>query len=370
MSDTEDFVDANPEVDFNFGEWLEVSGLSKKTEKVLRTEDMTDRRTLSLIETRDINALTLTLGQRKLLAVAVDKLRKDHGREVEADAATKERPEVDVNHDAVTGVPDVQAKTNAAAGVAPRGQAIPDLRTAPLLDAGKSYLDILNEGPLDKTIRKDRPQVLSEMDPRAILTVKSERRKALHITDFLTEDTKRRRQSRKKEVILSQSDGDRVVLKTDDKHPYSGILVGEWGAANCRLMNALIERGDLLRDDIEYYLAYTTRIFEYSVKYEWNMVLDYDHQYREMQAQSGFQWGVAAPDMEVRLLAPRQRPSQGRQGHAAGNGAPWRSHNHANTEQPDCRMYLARGYCNFGDKCKYKHPKLDATPQELNTGKK
>ena len=74
MSDVEDNPDVD--VDFQLEDWLTESGLNKKTEKVLRSEDITDTRTLALLEARDINTLKLPLGQRKLLSVAVAKLNK------------------------------------------------------------------------------------------------------------------------------------------------------------------------------------------------------------------------------------------------------------------------------------------------------
>ena len=380
MADVEDNPDVD--VDFQLEDWLTESGLNKKTEKVLRSEDITDTRTLALLEARDINTLKLPLGQRKLLSVAVAKLKRELGGVMDTPDTADAQPALGANEQTKSPAPPVSGKATAgatapeAAATTPaEDPAMPDLRASPLLTAGKTYMDLINgHAELDTVIQ---PRVVSEMDPRSILTVKAQRKKALHITDFLTEATKRRRQSRRKEVVLSHGTDDRVVLQTDDRHPYSGISVGEWGAANCRLMNALLENGELRRDDVEYYLAYTTRIFEYSVKYEWHLVLDYDYQYREMQAQVGFQWGVAAPDMEVRLLAPRQRPSQGRPGPGAANGQRGgattlssRGAVNLGQQQQDCRMYLARGYCNFGEKCKFRHPELLHSNPEQDNAKK
>jgi len=65
------------------------------------------------------------------------------------------------------------------------------------------------------------------MDPRS----------ALHITQFLSEKSKRRRQNRRKENVLRSDAEETLVLKTEDEHPYLGILIEEWGAANMRLLN-------------------------------------------------------------------------------------------------------------------------------------
>ena len=69
-------------------------------------------------------------------------------------------------------------------------------------------------------------------DPRVMLCLKSRRGKVNHITDFLSERTKLRRKERaRKDVVISTDQGDQVVFRTDDSHPYKGITVGKWGAA-------------------------------------------------------------------------------------------------------------------------------------------
>lgn len=131
------------------------------------------------------------------------------------------------------------------------------------------------------------------MDPRTILTMKALSRKAIHITQFLTEKTKRRRQSRRQEFILrsGQTDQETIVLKTDDDHPYLGIFIEEGGTANMRILNHLLCTDQLKRTEIEFYLAYTTKIFEFAENFEWSGVLNFDYNYRELQAEHGFRWG-------------------------------------------------------------------------------
>ena len=83
-----------------------------------------------------------------------------------------------------------------------------------------------------------------------------------HITNFLTEQTKIRLQGRSKGIVQANGD-ESVVLQTDRMHPYSGITLSEWGAANCRLMAHLLPEGKLAPCDVEFYLAYTTQVCEY-----------------------------------------------------------------------------------------------------------
>ena len=74
--------------------------------------------------------------------------------------------------------------------------------------------------------------------------------------------------------------------------------LSEWGAANCRIMNCLLVTGALNRANIEYYLAYTTTLFSFVEKFRWHSILDFDFQYRELQAEHNFQWGTLMPSLE------------------------------------------------------------------------
>lgn len=181
-------------------------------------------------------------------------------------------------------------------------------------------------------------------DPRAILSVKSNNKKAMHITQFLTEQCKVRIKNKKQDLVLTRSgESSELVVRSDDRHPYAGITLDEWGAANMRLLNALLESGDLKHTEVEFYLAYTTCIFEFYQNYEWASILDLDYTYREQQAKFGFQWGFFNPIMQQQTLVPRNRPKQ--------------SHNPAKTKSSSqvCRQYLANGWCRFGQSCKFSH---------------
>ena len=73
-----------------------------------------------------------------------------------------------------------------------------------------------------------------------------------------------------------------------------------------RLLNHLLATNQIKRKDIEFYLAYTTKIYEFAEKYEWNSVLIYDYTYREIQAEHDFMWGTFSPHMELQLLVPKR----------------------------------------------------------------
>lgn len=180
--------------------------------------------------------------------------------------------------------------------------------------------------------------------------------KVYHITDFLTEDVRRRRARRKREFRLTGTSAtdegpEELVLRADiDEHPYDGISFGEWSAANCRLMAALLAEGALSREDVEYYLAYTTSICQFQAKYTWKTVLQFDYKYRIMQASRGFKWGTPAEDLALHVLTvlPVKLDGASTTGKAKTGGG-------GSKQRPICRQFAANGSCNFGARCQYEH---------------
>lgn len=242
---------------------------------------------------------------------------------------------------------------------------------APLTDAGKTFDELLqiNDSEVNKQHNGGTASGAASgaassaassplhtgfdknsYDPRTVLTVRAKRVKAVHITQFLHEETKTRRaRSQRRNVALECGEGlqERLVIQADDQHPYAGIQIAEWGAANCRLMHHLLETGQLKQCDTEYYLAYTTKIFDMVDKFEWSSVLDYDFRYRELQAEHCFNWGTVHPHLELQVLVPRSRPT-------ADNKM--RARQKPTVKVDDCKLYLAHGYCRFGENCRYRHP--------------
>ena len=132
------------------------------------------------------------------------------------------------------------------------------------------YRDSVLDGHITPGITRAPSVPVSAADPRTILTIKSRDHKALHITQFLSEATLARRR-RRQDVFLTPAGeaGQRsLAVQTEDGHPYRGITVEEWGATNMRLFNQLLATGQLTRDCVEYYLAYTAIIFDFAQKYD------------------------------------------------------------------------------------------------------
>ena len=303
-------------VDFNFESWANSLKLPRKVTQVLRQEELCSKEAISLLEQKDLKELGLPVGCVKLI---LRDIQLWNGAQSPA-------------------VYNQGTEEPAKEGNTPSNEEI-------LNEAGNA-LDSLLLGTNNHKTNIGNANV-SHMDPRTILTMKATSKKAVHITQFLTEKCKRRRQNRRKEFVIrsGQTDQQTMIFKTEEEHPYLGIHLEEWGAANCRLMNHLLSAGFLKRGDIEYYLAYTTKVFEFADIYEWSSVLNFDHTYRELQAEHGFQWGTFSPHMELQLLVPKRvRQSQD-------------SQPIQRSQTEECRIFLAKGSCPFGPKCRYKHTK-------------
>lgn len=219
----------------------------------------------------------------------------------------------------------------------------------PLTAAGKTLDQLLQVNDSESNGQCSSSATVADRncyDPRTVLTLRAKAAKAVHITQFLHEGTKKRRaRSQRRDVVLESGEGlrDRLIVQADDQHPYANIGIAEWGAANCRLMHDLLKTCQLKHSDVEYYLAYTTKIFDMVDKFEWSSILDYDYQYRELQAEYEFNWGTAHSHLELQVLTPRDRRQT--------STTPQMRQN-----PEDCKLYLAHGHCRFGENCRYRHP--------------
>jgi hypothetical protein len=179
------------------------------------------------------------------------------------------------------------------------------------------------------------------LDPRTTLTLKATRSKAVHITEFLPDDVRKKRAPTKALRVETREDGEPCVLYNEMSISYSGITLDAWGAANTRLLNYLLQTGRVKHCDVEYYLAYTAHIFDLVERYQWVSILSFDQQYRELQAEHGFPWGTFAAQLELKTLV--LKPATPVFSERVGQG------------QEECRMFKAKGACNFGAACRYRH---------------
>ena len=373
VTDNQDTQDSGV---FLFDKWIKDNGFLRKTSKILRDEDIVTPAVITSMNVQELRKLGVTYGQATLLVAAAAKLLPPAQPPVATQTASM----------TVSNTPDIPAPMNsdigaqcatlAAAGkqydqlfgVGSSASMLPDPETrvnptqrVSNLDAGLNFGCLVNHADsYSRSVDKSSScKAVGANDPRSILTVKSSTRKACHINQFLGERAKERRQQRRRDLVVTTSeDGvDKLTVHNNDKHPYAGISIDEWGAANIRLMHHLLQTGDLARPDIEFYLAYTVSVFEMAQVYEWSSILNFDHQYREQQAQLDFQWGEISPLLQMQLLVPRQR-----QNHNRASSDVWRSQRGGTPGhlpprgREQCRLFkVNNGVCPFGDSCKYLH---------------
>jgi hypothetical protein len=65
------------------------------------------------------------------------------------------------------------------------------------------------------------------------------------------------------------------------------------GFANMRIMQELLKQ--IILANVNAYINYTADIFRLASKYVWYSVLLYDKEYRDMQADEKFEWGIISP---------------------------------------------------------------------------
>ena len=341
---------------FSFESWATSHKLSRKTCQTLRKEELVVSDALCCLTPDDVNILCLPLGQAKLLNLAVKKLLAS-AAEASASAAQSTRP-AEPRESSAPRPSEAEADN----------VTINDIRQqAATLDAAGQFLDSLPSTLLPTPtlpapvagMTRDRPQVIpvnNNPDPRVVLTLQASGKKATHITNFLSDKARSRLRKSRKNYVLAESataDDGHMVIRTDsDTHPYMGVSIEEWGAANARLTHHLTKTGALSTGDLDYYLAYTAIIFEFADRYDWNSVLEFDYRYREQQAEHDFQWGYVNPMMELQILRPKLR-QQPQPSFLKTPSAP----------KEECRQWKRNnGYCPFGDKCRYTHPHLPPRP--------
>ena len=394
---------------FVFDDWCAEVGLNKKSVTLLKKECVSTVHVLSLLTGEDIVSLGSPLGQRKLMQEAIDTSFKSDRKDVVQPPLTSPPPEdVQVVHTVADlhtaplatrgGEPPARGNPNEGGGVQASVTTRADeagggvhsqhidiqairRQAANLKTSGKTFAALFQNDPLQRSdtcstgvISQQSVSPLADhnlssvFDPRTVLTMKAARVKTVQITQFLPPSSKYKiNQASRRELVLStgeSSDHDGKLLITQhDPHPYSGISLSEWGAANCRLMNCLLVTGALKRANMEYYLAYITTIFSFVEKFEWHSILDFDLQYRELQAEHNFQWGTLMQSLELSLLMPRQRQQQLS---VNKHRITTKQQNYPSNDTSEvCRRFLL-GSCPFGRTCKYRHSRPPPPPSSGN----
>ena len=99
-----------------------------------------------------------------------------------------------------------------------------------------------------------------------------------------------------------------VVVKSGPKKPkLENLTLSQWSIANLAILYKLTSEGKLVGPALMDYLSYTTKIYQLVQKYSLNSVLLYDREYRQLQANIGFRWGIDVQHLHMLHLQSRDK---------------------------------------------------------------
>ena len=106
------------------------------------------------------------------------------------------------------------------------------------------------------------------------------------------------------EQVLRSDGGVELVIKGSTRRPkLEHIAIEDWCIANTRIMDSLLSSGSLNTVGLHDYNAYTVKVCVMFRVFERTSVLQYDREYRHLQARNGFRWGVDVPHLfQVQLV--------------------------------------------------------------------
>ncbi len=80
------------------------------------------------------------------------------------------------------------------------------------------------------------------------------------------------------------------------------VTANQWNCANMMIMDKLNRDGKLGPQGLREYMNYTFIINELAGRYQWQSVLSYDREYRQLQARESFPWGSQVDHLSRILL--------------------------------------------------------------------
>ena len=140
------------------------------------------------------------------------------------------------------------------------------------------------------------------------------------------------------------------------------VTIEEWCLANTRIMDRLTTGQAVNASTLRDYMCYTMKVCELFKHYQRPSVLQYDREYRHLQARHGFRWGTECTHLHtlhLRLKATStslatsssatttgRGHGQQRRGQTSGGGS---------AEDKVCYQYNSWQGCSYGADCKYRH---------------
>lgn len=338
--------------EFSFSEWAEGHGLTRATTAILIKEGCNTKEILQVLSSTAVSKLCLSIGQGIAVRKGLRALGNRAGS-IQVDAASNSpidaRPKRGREEETVGLDSQIPSAQRWHGGI--------ETQTEKELD---EYLrEASKKDPAEP--RSSGDKYLGECygsDPRMNLVIKSQKRKALKVANFVPETVTRRMaaKGRDRMALVQDSEG-KLSIKEEDDLP-GHLTLSEWGAANLRLMQHLMDTRELARSDIEFYNAYTLMVFEFVENYEWPSILAFDTRYRELQAHTNFPWGTPCRGLEVSSLVPRARKEK-QKDKSRSKGT------YRGDRKGACRTFAREGSCPYGDRCIFTH-KQDKSEQPKN----
>ena len=110
------------------------------------------------------------------------------------------------------------------------------------------------------------------------------------------------------EVLLGGNGEQSIVVKSGPKKPLlENLTLSQWSVANMAIIYKLLGEGKLQGPALLDYLSHSTKIYQFVQRFNLTSVLQYDREYRELQASMGFRWGTDVQHLHKLHLIPREK---------------------------------------------------------------
>jgi hypothetical protein len=332
---------------FVFNTWASVLGLSESSIKKLETSQVTDSAVITQLRDVDIDQMKLGIGDSIRLRSGIVKLK----------SVQEVIPPLHDEHGNVVIKPVDKKKVEASAKLlGPDGERVYSLAEVEKLLAGKaspgvvaggtgpdivtttsallSLADLLSKSSSGVDVKGLMRDLLGVDDQP--LNAKGE--KCLLPVNFLscvrgTQDSE--------EVIHSGKGVNLVIQSNLSKKSPEKLTVGQWTAANARILSKLIKSGRLVGLEIADYLEYNRKIGDLLQLYTASSVFQLDHNHRlEVHEDATRRWHEIDCTLENAHLKRRDDPSH----NSASNACPFSKERcrYDHVEQPE-RSYRGSG---------------------------
>ena len=98
-----------------------------------------------------------------------------------------------------------------------------------------------------------------------------------------------------------------VISSGPEKPKLESLSIAQWVVGNTRIFHSLPNSGKLpSAQDVQHYLVYTVKIMELSSKFSWSSVLQYDDEFRHIQAVYNYPWSFDSHHFHTVIREPKR----------------------------------------------------------------